>query len=240
MPSSGRSAASAASTSSRVRLLERVRIAGAADERAHQHAVVGRAVRPLRRQPRGGQDAGAFDARHDEAGSVQRMRDRGAREGERDRRRGRVADIAAQARELAVRPREGGRRSRTPARRRSTARAASGVAGLRFRRAGGSTRERAADRRVEPQRVRRQRARRARGPSRSSRRAAIGTRRRGDGRGPRPGAKRASRLPCCPLGLDEPRKQRADRQPIDVAGVNAGEQRLGEVRRRPRRRSAGA
>ena len=35
---------------------------------------VRRAVRPLRRQPRRGQDAGALDARHDEARAVQRMR----------------------------------------------------------------------------------------------------------------------------------------------------------------------
>ena len=36
----------------------------------------------------------------------------------------------------------------------------------------------------------------------------------------------AARLP---LGLDQPREERAHRQPVDVAGVDAGEQRLGEV-----------
>ena len=33
----------------------------------------------------------------------------------------------------------------------------------------------------------------------------------------------------CSLGFDEARKQRANRESIDVAGMNAGEQRLGEI-----------
>ena len=36
-------------------------------------------------------------------------------------------------------------------------------------------------------------------------------------------------LPALPLGLEQPRKQRAHRQALDVAGVDAGEQRLGQV-----------
>ena len=68
-----------------VRPVERVRIAGAADEGSQQRAVGGRAVRPLRRQPRGGEHAGVFDARHHESGSVQWMVDGFAPKRKRDR-----------------------------------------------------------------------------------------------------------------------------------------------------------
>ena len=88
-----RSAASDRATSSCVGLLERARIAGAADERPQQHA-----VRPARdaaisttatiaaRMPV------VLDARHDKAGSVQRMRDRVAPERERNGRGRGVAE----------------------------------------------------------------------------------------------------------------------------------------------------
>ena len=52
MPRSGRSAFSAVATISASLFVERVGIARAAEERAQQHVAVGRAVRPLRRQPR--------------------------------------------------------------------------------------------------------------------------------------------------------------------------------------------
>ena len=61
---------------------------------------------------------------------------------------------------------------------------------------------------------------------------AVGAGDRRSGRGVHGARKARSRLPCCALGLDEAREQRADRQPIDVAGVDAGEQRLGEIGRR--------
>ena len=55
--------------------------------------------------------------------------------------------------------------------------------------------------------------------------------------GARAAAKRAQQAAVLALGLDEAREQRVHRQPIDVAGVNAREQRLGEIRRRLARRS---
>ena len=42
-------------------------------------------------------------------------------------------------------------------------------------------------------------------------------------------AKRAQHAAGLALGIEQPRKQRADRQTFDVAGVDAGEQRLGQV-----------
>ena len=56
---------------------------------------------------------------------------------------------------------------------------------------------------------------------------------------PRAGARNArSRLPCVALGFDEAREQRPHRQPVDVAGVDAGQQRFGQIGRRLARRSA--
>ena len=98
-----------------VRLLQRVRIARAADERAQQNPVLRGAVRPLRRQPRRGEDAGVLDARHHETGSIQRMRDRAAAKGERDGAGRRVRDLAGQARELLVAIARSARWSRTRA-----------------------------------------------------------------------------------------------------------------------------
>ena len=53
-------------------------------------------------------------------------------------------------------------------------------------------------------------------------------------------AKRAQQAAVCPLGLREAREQRLERQAIDVAGVDAGQQRLGEVSRSLPVRIAGA
>ena len=82
--------------------LDRLRIAGAAEERSHQHAVVGRAVRPLRRQPRRREDAGVLDPWDDETGARQRMADLVAHEGHRHGRRRGVGNLAGQARQLLV------------------------------------------------------------------------------------------------------------------------------------------
>ena len=54
----------------------------------------------------------------------------------------------------------------------------------------------------------------------------------GIGRPMRARAERAEQAPADPLGLGETREQRSERQPIDVAGVDACEERLREILRR--------
>ena len=48
-----------------------------------------------------------------------------------------------------------------------------------------------------------------------------------------------STLPCDRSASTSRGKQRVHRQPLDITGVNAGQQRFGEIPQRPRRRNAG-
>ena len=230
MPSSGRSAASAIDTSSSSDCSSASGSRAPPTNARISTRSVRRPVRPLRRQPRGGEDAGALGARHDESRSVQRMGDGGSR-GRRARRcpwtRRGSPRRAARGR---CRRRARDRRPRTPASVTMSARPAIGSPSpvsdaRRIERRCRRTAVFELDRR--PAAARDQRADQlAQAAGQRSKRA---VRRRVGGT---IAAERAQQAAVLALGLDEAGKQRADRQPIDVAGMDAGEQRLGQVRRR--------
>ena len=238
MPSSGRSAASDVATSSASRLFERVGIARAADERAH-----------AARGPPGAR-CGHFDDSHDAArmpvlstrGTTKPdpfsgWRDRVALERQRDGRRRRVRDLAAEPRELRVAIAQRARAVDVRRRREDDRACARSVSPPAVRTTNGP-------RPVDARRRARVVSRTMPAPSARDERAhhlaqAAGQRPEravGDRGAVAVLASRnaRSRLPCVALGVDEARKQRADRQPVDVAGVDAGEQRLGEIGRRLR------
>src|SRR5688572_5114662 len=56
-----------------VRSIDAMRVASAAEERAEKGVIHGRAARPLRRDPRRGEQRAALDAWHDEARAFERM-----------------------------------------------------------------------------------------------------------------------------------------------------------------------
>ena len=186
-----------------------------------------RAARPLRRHPGGRQQRPPLGARHHEAGALHRMRHlfRAIAEGHRGR--GRIVHAVAQRRQRRVEAakqrgglvgrappappralRSGRRRSRRRSRPASRSDARSrGSRGTTE--PGGSARHQRVDQLADAARQRHERAaRRGRRLQRAE--------------GPQHAAVLA-------LRIDQARKQRTHRQPIDVAGVDAGQQRLGQV-----------
>ena len=230
-PAAAEAPSSPSDTNLRIRLLERVGIAGAADKRTKQYAIGGRTIRPFRREPRASHDAGVLDLGHDEPGPVQWMRDR-RRGGTRARwsrptstESHRTTGTASgscpegsrppQTPVRRARPRAHRRRSPEPVSMRNVS------PSLRIRETGVRTRMDPAGRVATSARTMSLK------PPGSDLNAPSGD-------GFRAGWRRnaRSKLPYSGLLLDESRKQRPYRQAVDVAGVNASEQRFSQISRR--------
>ena len=230
------------------------RVTGAAQKPAQQHVAAWRAVRPLRRDPGGGQQRHPpLHAGDDETAAAQRVADVGAGVAQHHRGGRRVGNAAAERCQVGV---ERAHQLGRDVRRHGQDDLARGdllaAAERQPVRAGALE-----PRHVRPRPVpRRAPARRPGAATISPMPPGSDRNRPSAGAGGPPRGEAPDDAAATRLGLDQPRKQGPHGQALDVAGVDAGQQRLGDVvdrlaaeaagrrttrsTRRPRRRRAGA